>query len=98
MEVKEKLGVYGKSIRVVSLPCIELFEKQSNKYKDFVIPDNVENRVCLEAGSGLCIAKYAGIKGKVININNYGKSAPMNDVFNYFGLTPENVITCIKKK
>ena len=82
----------GVDARVVSMPCIELFEKQSKSYKESVIPASVRKRVCVEAGSALTWYKYAGLDGKVISVDNFGASAPAKQLFELYGFTTENVV------
>ena len=90
-ELKELLKAEGVDARVVSMPCQELFDKQSKKYKESVIPSKVRARVCVEAGSTLPWFKYAGLDGKVIGINEFGMSGPYKTLFNHYGFTAENV-------
>lgn len=97
LEVKELLGVSGKSIRVVSMPCMEMFEKQTRKYKESIIPKEITKKIALEASSGVCISKYVGTDGCVIKVSDFGKSASMKDVFDYFGFTSEKVFSVLKK-
>ena len=91
MNAKELLKAEGVDARVVSMPCMELFEAQSQKYKESVIPSNVRARVCVEAGSSMPWFKYAGLDGKVIGVNEYGISGPAKQLFNHYGFTAENV-------
>ena len=91
MQAKELLKAEGVDARVVSMPCCELFDKQSAKYRESVIPTAVRKRVCVEAGSTLPWYKYAGLDGKVIGINEFGMSGPYKTLFNHYGFTAENV-------
>ncbi len=91
MNAKEILKVNGVDARVVSMPCMELFEAQSEKYKQSVIPSNVRARVCVEAGSTMPWFKYAGLDGKVIGVDEYGISGPAKELFNHYGFTAQNV-------
>lgn len=77
--------------RVISLPCIELFEKQSAEYKQSVIPSAVKARVCVEAASSLGWREYAGDNGKIIAMRSFGLSAPFETLYRHFGFTPENI-------
>ena len=92
MNARTILEEKGIATRVVSMPCIELFEAQSEKYKNSVIPAKVRNRICIEAGSSYSWHKYAGLDGKVIAIDEFGMSGPANELFNYYGFTTENVV------
>lgn len=91
MNAKKLLAAKGVDARVVSMPCMELFEKQNAEYKESVIPSAVRARVCVEAGATTPWYKYAGIDGKVIGIDTFGASAPAKTLFEYFGFTAENV-------
>ena len=82
----------GKSVRVVSLPCWELFEMQSQEYRDAVIPPSVKKRVTVEAGSPMGWHKYAGDQGRVISIDRFGASAPGGTCMEKFGFTVDNVL------
>lgn len=91
MEAKKLLWARGIDARVVSMPCMELFDKQNAKYKESVIPSSVRARVCVEAGSTMAWYKYAGLDGKVIGIDTFGASGPAKTLFDYYGFTAENV-------
>ena len=92
MKAKEALKEQNVDARVVSMPCIELFEKQSKKYKESVIPSTVRARVCIEAGSSYSWYKYAGLDGKIIGIDKFGESGPAKKLFEAYGFTVENVV------
>ena len=91
MKAQSSLAEKGVDARVISMPCIELFEKQSLKYKESVIPSKVRARVCIEAGSSYSWYKYAGIDGKVLGIDKFGESGPAKKLFEAYGFTAENV-------
>jgi transketolase len=91
MEAKKLLWAKGVDARVVSMPCCELFDAQSDKYKESVLPASVRARVAVEAGSTMPWFKYVGLDGKVIGIDEYGASGPANELFAYYGFTAENV-------
>ena len=92
MQAKEMLKEKGVDARVVSMPCIEEFEKQSKSYQDSVLPPNVRARVCVEAGSPYSWYKYAGETGEIIAMNSFGASAPADQLFKLYGFTAENVV------
>ena len=96
VSAKETLKAEGIDVRVVSMPCVEEFEKQSKKYKDSVLPSSVKARVAIEAGADLGWYKYVGLDGKVIGINNYGLSAPAGLLFKKFGITADAVVNAVK--
>ncbi len=92
MQAQEKLKADGIDARVVSMPSWELFEKQSDSYKEKVFPKSVKKRLAVEAGSPLGWHKYVGDKGDVIAMNGFGESAPAEQLFVEFGFTVENVV------
>lgn len=96
MNAKEMLKQDGIDARVVSMPCMELFEKQSKAYKESVIPTSVRKRVCVEAGSSYSWYKYAGIDGAVVGIDKFGLSGPAKQVFELYGITSKNVYETAK--
>ncbi|KAH7432769.1 hypothetical protein KP509_07G039000 [Ceratopteris richardii] len=87
----------GKTVRVVSLVCWELFEEQSAEYKESVIPAGVSARVSVEAGSTFGWNKYLGYKGKAVGIDHFGASAPAGILYKEFGITVENVVAKAKE-
>lgn len=91
MGAKELLSADGKKVRVVSMPCMEEFEKQTEEYKESVLPHNVKARVCVEAASHFAWYKYSGECGEVVAMHTFGISGPAKQVFEYFGFTKENV-------
>jgi transketolase len=91
VKAKAVLAEKGVNARVVSMPCIEEFEKQTAEYKQSVIPAEIKARVCVEAGSPYSWYKYAGDKGELVCMNKFGASAPAGKLFPYFGFTAENV-------
>lgn len=88
----EKLTAQGKAVRVVSMPCTDVFEKQGAAYLEQVLPAAVTARVAVEAGSTMCWYKYVGLQGKVVGIDRYGESAPAKVLFEYFGITIDGVV------
>ncbi len=97
MEAAEKLSAEGISAQVVSMPCWELFEKQSREYKDSVIPPQIKARVGIEAGVELGWSKWLGDNGIFIGMSSFGASAPAKICFEKFGITVENVIAAAKE-
>ena len=97
VNAKNELIKDGIDARVVSMPCVEEFEKQSAKYKESVLPANVRARVAIEAGATMCWDKYVGFDGKVIGINTFGASAPAKKLFEKFGFTVDNVVATVKE-
>ena len=87
VEVQAKLTDSGRQIRVVSMPCVELFEQQDNAYQLSVLPRQVTRRVAVEAGRTDGWYKYVGLDGAVLGVDQFGESAPASDLFEHFGLT-----------
>lgn len=87
----------GISARVVSFPSWELFEAQSDKYKELVLPKSVKARVSIEAGIKQGWEKYLGEFGEAISIEKFGASAPYEVLFNEYGFTVENVLAAVKR-
>ena len=92
MQAKDILKTKGVDARVVSMPCIEEFEKQPQAYKDGVLPPEVKARVCVEAASTYSWYKYAGDYGEIIGMTTFGASGPANKLFEMFGFTADNVV------
>ncbi|MBR2617565.1 MAG: transketolase [Clostridia bacterium] len=92
VKAQAELKARGVDARVVSMPCMELFDKQSKKYKESVIPASVRARVAVEAGSKMPWFKYVGLDGEVIGMETFGASAPAAKLFAHFGFTVENVV------
>lgn len=91
-EVAKKLEEKNIGVRVVSMPSWELFESQSEEYKEEVLPKKIYKRMAVEAGSDLGWYKYIGLDGKVIAMESFGASGPGNEVFKKFGFTVENIL------
>ncbi len=85
----------GKNIRVVSIPCLEIFEEQDDDYKEAVLPSAVTARVAVEAGVPHIWKGYVGFNGKVIGMTSFGESAPAGDLFKHFGFTVDNVVAAV---
>ena len=97
VNAKAELAKDGIDARVVSMPCVEEFEKQSEKYKESVLPKAVRARVAVEAGATMCWYKYVGMDGKVVGIDQFGASAPAKKLFEKYGFTVENVVAAAKE-
>lgn len=87
----------GKSVRVVSMPCMDIFDNQPKEYKEKILPNSVRTRLGIEAGSSLCMSKYVGLDGIVIGIDTFGASAPADTLFKKYGFTVENVVSKSKE-
>ncbi|BDR69706.1 transketolase [Clostridium tetani] len=82
----------GIKVRVVSMPSLEVFEKQSKEYKEEVLPSNVTKRLAVEAASSFGWHKYLGFDGDILSIDHFGASAPGDVLFKEFGFTIENLV------
>lgn len=96
IEAKEIMAKEGVDIRVVSMPCMDLFEAQSAEYKESVLPKNVRARVAVEALSDFGWGKYVGLDGTTVSMKTFGASAPANVLFEKFGITTEKVVEAVK--
>ena len=85
----------SKNVRVVSMPCVEIFEKQDDAYKESVLPKAVTARVAVEAAIMDGWWKYVGMNGAVVGMSTFGESAPAPQLFEYFGFTVDNVVKTI---
>ena len=90
LEVSHKLAIENIYSKVISVPCQELFEKQNNDYKSKIL-NETNFTITIEAGSTMSWHKYIQKKGLNFGIDEFGKSAPYKEIYNYFGLTVENI-------
>ena len=97
VEAATELEKENISTRVVSMPCMDVFETQSKEYKEEVLPKAVRNRVAIEALSSFGWDRYTGLDGRVISMNSFGSSAPQDLLFKKFGFTKENVVATAKE-
>ncbi len=93
----DQLTADGVRVRVVSLPCWELFDRQPQEYRDSVLPPDVEARVAVEQASTMGWDRYVGSRGAVIGMRTFGTSAPLKELLTKFGFTPEAVIRAARK-
>jgi transketolase len=94
----EQLKTEGIRARVVSMPCWELFEKQTPEYRDSVLPPTVTARVAVEAASGFGWTSYASAGGAVLAMQTFGASAPLEQLLHKYGFTAEHVVTAAKEQ
>jgi len=92
VKAKAELKARGIDARVVSMPSMELFEKQPDTYRESVLPDKVRARVGVEAASQVGWHKYIGLDGELVCMNSYGASGPANLVYERFNITTEAVV------
>jgi len=96
VEAKNMLAGEGIDVRVVSMPCMDLFEQQSQEYRDAVLPKSVRSRVAIEALSDFGWGKYVGLDGACVAMRGFGASAPAEQLFEKFGFTVERVVEVTK--
>ena len=96
IDAKAELMKEGIDARVVSMPCMDIFEEQTEEYKESVLPKNVRKRVAVEALSDFGWGKYTGLDGAVVSMHGFGASAPADKLFKKFGFTVENVVNTVK--
>ena len=96
VNAKEVLAKEGVDVRVVSMPCMDLFEQQSAEYKESVLPKNIRARVAVEALIDYGWGKYVGLDGATVTMTGFGASAPANTLFEKFGFTVDNVVKAVK--
>ena len=86
-----KLQNEGVAARLVSMPCVEVFDQQDNAYRESVLPINVRKRLAVEAAQPYTWYRFVGLDGNVIGVNKFGESAPANELFKEYGFTEENI-------
>ena len=96
IDAKKLLEAEGRKIRVVSLPCMEIFDRQPAEYREKVLPNSCRRRVAVEALSGFGWEKYVGLDGKNVCMTRFGASAPGGVLFEKFGFTAEHVAETVK--
>ena len=92
VEAAKELSSKGKKVRVVSMPCVELFEEQSESYQEKVLPSAIRKRIVVEAAESFGWHKFIGLDGESVTMNRFGASAPGDKCMNNFGFTVENVV------
>lgn len=96
VKAKTALEAEGRRIRVVSMPCMELFEEQDQGYKEKVLPKAVKRRVAIEAGTGFGWGRYVGLEGACVVMEGFGASGPAGQLFQHFGFTVDHVAEIVK--
>lgn len=97
VNAKAALAEEGIAARVVAMPCRELFDRQSEQYKQSVLPDADAKRIVIESGISLGWDRYAGPSGRVLSIDTFGASGPGPEVLAYFGFSVDNVVRQAKQ-
>jgi transketolase len=88
--------MWGVQVRVVSMPCCELFDEQPADYQESVLPKSVTKRVSVEAGTTYGWLKYVGFGGKSIGVDKFGASAPAPKIYENYGVTADAVVEAAK--
>ncbi len=91
------LAADGVAVRVVSMPCVDLFQAQDTAYREQVLPAAVTARVVIEAGVTETWWRYAGPAGRVVGLDRFGESAPANELFEHFGFSTDNVVAVARE-
>ncbi|MEG0369055.1 MAG: transketolase [Hungatella sp.] len=95
-KAKAELEKEGRRIRIVSMPCMDLFEEQSDEYKETVLPKSVRKRVAIEALGDFGWGRYVGLDGAYITMKGFGASGPASQLFEHFGFTVAHVVETVK--
>ncbi|MCO6426811.1 transketolase [Nitrosomonas communis] len=96
MAAQKALSDAGIHVRVVSMPCANVYDRQDQAYQESVLPKGIK-RIAIEAGVTDYWYKYVGLEGEIIGIDTFGESAPAEELFKYFGFTVENVVDAVKR-
>ena len=96
IDAQEELAKENINVRVVSMPCMDLFEQQSDEYKEKILPKNIRARVAIEAAKNFGWGSYVGLDGATVTMKGFGESAPAATLFKKFGFTAENVVKTFK--
>ena len=97
MDAAARLAEAGRQVRVVSMPCAEVFEQQDAAYRESVLPSDVLARVAVEAAHADYWYKYVGLDGRVVGMSSFGESAPAPELMNHFGFTVANVVAVVEE-
>lgn len=97
LKAKELLNLEGIKCRLVSMPSFELFENQPEEYKMSVLPGTIPARAAIEAGVKLSWYKYVGDYGEIVGIERFGASAPYQDIYEGFHVTPKAMVEAVKR-
>jgi transketolase len=96
MSAQKKLAAKGLSVRVVSMPCTEVFLEQDLAYQEHVLPPKLTARVATEAGSTDYWYRFVGLNGRVVGLDRFGVSAPADQAYTYLGLTADAVAEAVQ--
>ena len=95
VKAQQALTAQGKGVRVVSMPCVDVFMAQDAVYRNKVLPPEVHARVAVEASHADYWYKFVGLDGKVIGMTTFGESAPIKDLYQHFGITVDAVVNAV---
>jgi len=90
-KVCSQLQAEGRAVRLVSMPCVEIFDQQDSAYRESVLPKAVRKRLAVEAAQPYTWYRFVGLDGDVVGVNRFGESAPANDLFKEYGFTQDNI-------
>jgi transketolase len=96
MAAQKQLADAGVAVRVVSMPCTNVFDRQDATYRESVLPKSMK-RVAVEAGVTDYWRKYVGLEGAVVGLDRFGESAPAGELFKFFGITAEAVVAAVRR-
>jgi transketolase len=96
LAAQKTLADAGVPVRVVSMPCTSVFDRQDRAWRDSVLPKGVP-RVAIEAGVTDYWRKYVGLEGEVVGIDRFGESAPAPDVYKFLGIDAEHVVAAVQR-
>ncbi len=97
LKAKEQLNKDGFKVRVISMPSFEIFEEQDKEYQEYLLPAKIRKRISIEAGISMGWYKYTGLDGLNISVEEFGTSAPGDEVLREYGFSVEAVVEKIKK-
>jgi len=97
LDVRAQLLTKGVDVRVVSMPCMDIFEEQDDEYKEKILPKNIRKRVAIEMLSGFGWDKYTGLDGMVISMTGFGASAPYSKLLPLYGFTADQITEKVMK-
>jgi transketolase len=98
LSARDELADEGIGARVVSMPCSELFDRQPQAYRDAVLPPSVKARVAIEQASTLGWHRYVGDGGAIVGMHTFGASAPLKQLVERFGFTPDAVASVARER
>jgi transketolase len=97
LDAARRLSAEGVKVRVVSIPCWDIFDRQPQEYRDKVLPPQITARLAIEAGIKLGWEHYTGLTGKILGMESFGASAPGPVLYKKFGFTAANIVNTAKE-